>query len=90
MTGKMQAIYYVDMKKVPHLEQTLVSLLMHKNKGEHVHSKLVKQMETQQKYWHTPLEWIIKVVRFLAEWDLSFLAVMKLLDLLLMEITWDC
>ena len=29
-------------------------------------------METENKYWHTLQEWIIEVVKFLAEQDLSF------------------
>lgn len=36
--------------------QALISLLMHKSKGERVDSILVKGMEIGQKYWRTLLE----------------------------------
>lgn len=52
--------------------QAMISLLMRKNKGERVDSQLVKQMETEQKYWRTLLERIIEVVKILTERGLSF------------------
>ncbi|XP_062924647.1 zinc finger MYM-type protein 1-like [Mobula hypostoma] len=51
---------------------TLISLLKRKNKAKCVNSHLVKEMETEQKYWRTLLEQIIEVVKFSAEQGLSF------------------
>ncbi|XP_062904949.1 zinc finger MYM-type protein 1-like [Mobula hypostoma] len=52
--------------------QALISPSMCKNKAKRVASHLVKEMETEQKYWRTLLERIIEVVKFLAERGLSF------------------
>lgn len=52
--------------------QTLISLLLRKNKDERVDSQLVKQMNIQENYCHKLLERIIEVVKLLAERGPSF------------------